>query len=94
VFDTDVAKIYHDVAHVSSVFSDVCCKCAYLDITYVSHVCCKSMFEMFHLFQSLCCNKCFYVASCKCFIRMLHMFHTHVVSVCSKCFICLRRMLH
>ena len=36
----------------------------------------------------LCCNKSFYVASCKCFIKMLHMFRIYVVSVCSKCFIC------
>ena len=35
-----------------------------------------------------CCNKSFYVASCKCFIKMLHMFRIYVVSVCSKCFIC------
>ena len=40
----------------------------------------------------LCCNKCFHVASCKCFIWMLHMFHTHVVSICFKCFICFKRM--
>jgi hypothetical protein len=68
VFDTDVAKIDHDVAHVSSAFSDICCKRAYLNVAYVSHICCKSMFEMFYLFQSSCCNKCFYVTSCKCFI--------------------------
>jgi hypothetical protein len=61
VFHTDVAKIDRDVAHVtmvvhyvqasvpnvSSAFLDVCCKCAYLDVAYVSHVCCKSMFEIF-----------------------------------------------
>jgi len=35
------------VPNVSSAFSDVCCKCAYLDVAYVSHICCKSMFKMF-----------------------------------------------
>jgi hypothetical protein len=83
------------IPNVSSAFSDVCCKCAYLDVAYVSHICCKSMFEMFQLFQFLCCSKCFHVASCKYFIYMLHMFHTHIVSVCSKYFICFRFiMLH
>jgi len=28
-------------SHVSSVFSDICCKCVYLDVAYVSHICCK-----------------------------------------------------
>ena len=40
------------VLNVSSVFLDVCCKCAYLDVAYVSHICCKSMFKMFQLFHS------------------------------------------
>jgi hypothetical protein len=60
VFHMDVAKINHDFAHVgctrmlqtsvpnvSSAFSDVCCKYAYLDVAYVSHICCRSMFKMF-----------------------------------------------
>jgi hypothetical protein len=67
VFHIDVAKIDRDVVHVAIVvhvcckhlfqmfhllFSDVCCKCAYLDVPCVSHICCKSIFEMFQLFQS------------------------------------------
>ena len=62
MFHMDVAKIDRDVAHVAMVvhicckrpfqmfhllFSDVCCKFAYLDVAYVSHICCKSMFEIF-----------------------------------------------
>jgi hypothetical protein len=27
------------VPNVSPVFSDVCCKCVYLDVAYVSHIC-------------------------------------------------------
>jgi hypothetical protein len=42
----------------------------------------------------LCCNKCFHVASCKCFIWILPMFHSHVEIVYFKCFIYFRRMLH
>ena len=56
VFHTDVAKVGCDVAYiamvctrmlqasvpnVSSVFLDACCKCVYLDVSYVSHKCCK-----------------------------------------------------
>jgi hypothetical protein len=56
VFYADVAKIERNVLHilqwlymyiaslcpsVSSIFLDICCKCVYLDIVYVSHICCK-----------------------------------------------------
>ena len=59
VFHMDVAKVDHDVAHVAMAihvcckrpfqmfylpFSNVCCKCAYLDVAYVSHTYCKCMF--------------------------------------------------
>jgi hypothetical protein len=27
------------VHNVSSIFSDICCKCVYLDVAYVSHIC-------------------------------------------------------
>jgi hypothetical protein len=53
VFQMDVAKVNRDVVYivmvvnvlqmyvnnVSSVFSDVYCKCVYLDVAYVSHIC-------------------------------------------------------
>jgi hypothetical protein len=84
--------------------SCICCKCSfkmfylflsifYLDVAYVSHML-QDYVPIISVTLVLCCNKCFHVASCKCFIKMLHMFHTHVSSVCSKCFICFRRMLH
>ena len=54
VFHMDVAKIDREVAHVAMVvhvcykgllpmfhlcFPDVCFKCVYLDVIYVSHIC-------------------------------------------------------
>ena len=38
------------VPNVSSIFSDVCCKCVYLDVTYVSHICCKCFIWTLHMF--------------------------------------------
>ena len=29
---------------LSSIFSNVCCKCVYLDVAYVSHMCCKCFY--------------------------------------------------
>jgi hypothetical protein len=29
------------------LFSDVCYKCAYLDVAHVSHICCKCFIRMF-----------------------------------------------
>jgi hypothetical protein len=29
------------ILDVSSVCLDVCCKCVYLNVAYVSHICCK-----------------------------------------------------
>jgi hypothetical protein len=75
MFHMDVAKIDRDVVHVcssvrsnvSSTFLDVCCKCAYRMLqmfhTYVAKVC-----SNVSVVSVLCCNKCFHVASCKCFI--------------------------
>jgi len=50
--------------------SDICCKCVYLDVAYVSHIyykCFILMFYMFHTYVVSVCFKCFI-----CFIRMLH----------------------
>jgi hypothetical protein len=81
------------VSNVSSAFSDVCCKCTYLDVAYVSHICCKSIFEMFQLFQSYVAINIFMLLvanilydCCICF--------THILQVCSKCYICFRCTLH
>jgi hypothetical protein len=58
VFYTDVAKVDRDIAYVAIVvhvcckllfpmfhlfFLDVCCKCFYLDVPYVSHICYKCL---------------------------------------------------
>jgi hypothetical protein len=65
VFRTNVAKVHQDVAYVAMIvhvcckrlspvfhlcFSDVCCKCVYLDVPYVSHICCKYFIWMLCLF--------------------------------------------
>jgi hypothetical protein len=102
VFYMDVAKVDRDVAHVATVihvcckrlfqrfhlfFSNICCKCVYLDVAYVSHISCKCIFfSMLHIF----CNgffKCFYNVSYACFKyficlqTMLQMFHLDVSKV-------------
>jgi hypothetical protein len=73
VFYADVAKVDRDVAYIAMVvliyckllfsmlhlffFSDVCCKCVYLDITYVSYICCKCFIWMLLCFTMV--FKCF-----------------------------------
>jgi hypothetical protein len=75
MFHMDVAKVDQDVAHVAMAvhvcckrlfqmfhlfFFDVCCKCVYFDVPYVSHICCKCFIWMLHVF----CNgffKCLHV---------------------------------
>jgi hypothetical protein len=57
-------------------FLDICCKCVYLDVAYVSHICCKCL--------SVCCV---YVAMVfKCFMC----FFASVSDACFKHFICLQ----
>ena len=72
LFHMDVAKVNQDVAYVamvvhvymlqasvpnvSSIFSDVCCKCVYLDVVYASHVYCKCFIQILRMVL-----KCFYV---------------------------------
>jgi hypothetical protein len=82
VFYVDVAKVDRDVVYVASA-SDACCKrlfkmfhlffrcmfCKrfYLDVAYVLHIL-QEYVPMISIVSILCCIKCFYVASCKCFI--------------------------
>ena len=80
------------VPNVSSAFSDICCKCAYLDDAYVSHICCKSMYEMFQLCQSYVAISVFMlqVASvlfgcCICFTHMLQVYVPNVSSASDLC---------
>jgi hypothetical protein len=69
----NVAKVDQDVAYVlvvlqafvpniSSVFLDVCCKCIYLVVVYVSHICLQ-MFYLDIAHVLLMVFRCFY----KCF---------------------------
>jgi hypothetical protein len=81
MFRIDVAKVEMDIAYVAYtrllqasvlfVFSDVCCKCFYLDVTYVSHICLQ-------VFLSGCCT-CFAMA----FQVFSQVFQTHVSCVSS-----------
>jgi hypothetical protein len=36
-----ICMLQASVPNVSSIFLDVCCKCIYVDVAYVSHICCK-----------------------------------------------------
>jgi hypothetical protein len=121
VFHTDVAKAYQDVAYVaiivhvyilqasipnvSSIFSEVCCKCVYLD---VAKMCCKCFIYMLRMFamilqvfqthvSSVSSVFFLYVASVasRCFKNRsgCWMGCNDVSSVCPKYFICFRRML-
>jgi hypothetical protein len=72
--------LYTYVTNVSSqcfsVFLDVCCKCVYLDIAYVSHICSKYFIWMLHT----CCN------DFQAFDVFFHVFEDEFF----KCFICLK----
>jgi hypothetical protein len=48
------------VTNVLSVFSDVYCKCVYLDVAYISHICCKYFYLDVAYISHICC-KCFYL---------------------------------
>jgi hypothetical protein len=75
------------VPNVSSMFSDVCCKCVYPDVVYISHICCKVfclnvayVLQWFHVFLDVFASVSY--ACFKCFIRL----HTYIVNVASRCF--------
>ena len=72
--------------NVSSVFSDVCCKCVYLDVAYVSHICCKFFIWMLHIVAMV--FQGFYVFLSvldACFKRFICL-QTYVASVIYVCF--------
>ena len=88
VFHTDVEKVDRDVhmlqwfIHVCFkclfpmfhlLFSDLCCKCVYLDVAYFSHMCCKCFIWMLRMFAMVF----------KCFLVFLQVFQTHVSIVSS-----------
>jgi hypothetical protein len=59
-------------------FSNISCKCIYLDVAYVSHICCKCFIWMCYVYNGF-----------KCFSDVLQMFQTYVSNV----LFVLRRML-
>ena len=64
------------VSNVLSVLLDVCCKCFYLDVAYVSHI----------------CLQVFLPGCCICFAMTFQVFlgvFASVSNACFKCFICL-----
>jgi hypothetical protein len=69
--------------HCFICFLDVCCKCVYLDVAYVSHICCKCFTWMLRMFAMVF----------KCFHMFLQLFQTHVLSV-SSVFRCMLQVLH
>jgi hypothetical protein len=88
VFQTDIAKADRDVAYVAMVvylcykgllpmfylcFGDICCKCVYLDVAFVSHICCRHFICMLRIFAMIF----------KCFQKLFLVFQKHVSSVSS-----------
>jgi hypothetical protein len=65
-------------------FSDVYCKCVYLDVAYVSHICCKCFYlDVAYVLQWLGCVFASVLDACfKSFICL----EIYVVSVASVCF--------
>jgi hypothetical protein len=98
VFHMDVSKVVWNIAHVAmaihvlqtsipnvlSVFSDVSCKCVYMDIAYVAHTCCKCL----HLYVTYACND--FQMFFRCFASVSDVYvvsFSSVSDVCCKCFI-------
>jgi len=109
VFHGNIAKVDRDVAYIAMIvhicckclfpmfdlfFSDVCFKCVYLDVLYVSHICFTHMLQIFFLdvaYVRNCFSSVFHV-----FFNMFHM-HVSNVSVVFQVFfmcfcMCFRRM--
>jgi hypothetical protein len=99
VFHTDFVKVDRDIAYVAMVihacckrlslmfhlfFSNICCKCDYLDVIYVSHIYCKCFIWMLYMFAMV--FNCF----CKCFRCMFQVFHCLFFYVASVVFGCFR----
>jgi hypothetical protein len=82
--NSSTRMLQRSVTNVSFVFTDVCCKCVYLDVAYVSHICYICFIWMLRMFAKV--FKCFLVC-------LFQVFQKHVASVCFKCFSCFRHML-
>jgi hypothetical protein len=79
------------ISNVSSVFSDVCCKCVYLDVAYVSHICCKCfthMLQVFYLHVAYVNNdfQVFFASVSDACFKYFICLQTYVISVASRCF--------
>jgi hypothetical protein len=74
-------------SHYFICFLDICCKCVYLDIAYVSHICCKCFIWMLRMFVMI--FKYFWM-----FLQVVQIhvssvssiFQTYVTSAASGCF--------
>jgi hypothetical protein len=91
-------KSSRDVAHVAIVvhicckllfsmfhlfFSDVCCKCVYLDVAYVfTHMMQVFYLDVAHVYNGF---KCFLVVFCNCFRRMFQIFNLFSDVCCNCC---------
>ena len=64
--------------NVSSIFLDLCCKCVYLDVAYVSHICCNCFIWMLYMFAIV-----FQV-----FSRVFAYVQAHVSNVSSISYVC------
>jgi hypothetical protein len=75
------------VPNVLSVFSDVCCKCVYLNVAYVSHICCKCFIWMLCMLQwfSSVFSSVFTSFSEVCFKYFICL-QTYIASITSGCF--------
>jgi hypothetical protein len=80
VFHADIAKVDRDVVYVAMIvhvcckllfpmfhlfFPHVCCKCVYLDVTYVSYILQVFLSRCYICFTIV--FKCFSCIFCKCF---------------------------
>jgi hypothetical protein len=63
LFYMDVAKLDRDVVSICPqcfiCFLDVCCKCVYMDVAYVSHMCCKCFICTLYKYFCKCCRRIF-----------------------------------
>jgi hypothetical protein len=79
---TYVASIY---PQCFIYFSDVCCKCVYLNVAYVSHICCKCFICMLCTLAMV--FKCFFASVFRCMFQVFHVSFRHTLQVfASGCF--------
>jgi hypothetical protein len=68
--------LQRSVTNVSFVFSDVRCKCVYLDVAYISHICYICFIWMLHMFALVS--------------SVFRCLFSSVSEPCFKCFICIQ----